>query len=270
MEIDETINEILATINFNTYGTIRKRTLEYWLKETKRIRHEHTPFDDDRNYALDCNWQDNATELKYTHISLFCSLGEWASNITDLLDEEKYDNLNYHTGSDYVVLYRVYTRFFLVISELIEDFIAIYAETKNINNKKNAGESFEENYFQEGELQRLSDFINNICKHKYKKSDNKDMDKEMHKYDHHLPKAFEDISDDDITFPFTQIIGLNNLVFTEEPDTCILIPKLQYLIETIVKCYLKIDNLFKTDRASFILICDKYDQKITTDKTIPL
>ncbi|HNY56505.1 MAG TPA: hypothetical protein PKI86_12795, partial [Chitinophagales bacterium] len=127
-------------LKVNSYGIIRKRALKYWLKKTKRKREINT-FNDDFSKSLDCTWQNKAEKLGYNHISIFCSLGEWSTNLSDLLFEEKYDNLKY--DDDYEIIFRIYTRYFLIISEILEDFVLINKEIKILKDKKTAGKDLE-------------------------------------------------------------------------------------------------------------------------------
>jgi hypothetical protein len=227
--------KILTKENTNDYGKVRKSVLEFWLKETNRKRAIDI-FDDDFSDSLICKWQN---EWKNGHVSVFCSIGEWSSNITDVLCENRYDQLNYIDNSE--ALFRLYTRFLMVVSELIEDLQHINAIIKEINpkDKSKAGNDFEKQIFDVGELKNISDFINKICKHKITY---------LHKHNHHLQIVFKDaLVDENENFKHNKIISLSNLVDEVNDEYWIEIPKLAYLIGVIIRCFNKIDTVFNED-----------------------
>ena len=239
-------------IKINTYGTIRKRVLKKWLKKTKRVR---LKFEDDFSKSLDCVWQNKAEKLGYDHISVFCSLGEWSTNLTDLLTEEKYDDLKF--DKDFEIVFRIYTRYFLIISEILEDFININKEIKKLESKKKSGNDLENNSFRENELKNLSDYINTIFKHKYEN---------LHLHNHHIKKCFLDITDSKSNWEFecVDIITIDKVQQTYSESGCIEIPRLNYLIEVILKCYDKIKKEFKANDEYFNRLCVKFDRKSKT------
>ena len=134
---------VLTKENSNTYGKVRKSILENWLTKSKRKRATNS-FEDDFSESLVCEWQNKWQD---GHVSVFCSIGEWSSNISDILSDEKYDYLYYITDSE--VLFRLYTRFLMVISELIEDLQHINSIIKDIDpdDKKKSGRDFEQDFF---------------------------------------------------------------------------------------------------------------------------
>ncbi len=46
---------------------------------------------DNFDKSIECKWQDKAFDYGYTHISVFCSLGQFVTHITDLLRDYRYD-----------------------------------------------------------------------------------------------------------------------------------------------------------------------------------
>ena len=56
---------------------------------------------DDMTGSFECKWQVRATQqLGYEHISMFCSLGEWANNISDILKDDNIDYCNFLNDED--------------------------------------------------------------------------------------------------------------------------------------------------------------------------
>lgn len=241
------------------YGVVRKNVFNLWLKKTKRSRIENY-LDDDISNTLDCKWQYKAEKLGYNHISLFCSLGEWSSNITDLLSEEKFDQLRFDQDPDTEILFRLYTRYMLIISEIVEDFIELNAFLKNISGKKykdKSGNDFETLYFDTNELKNLSTYINCICKHKYNN---------IHFHNHHIPKAFRDSKPyDNFYFNIENVISLkkplSEISNQKLDNTVIEVPKLKYLIGIIIKCYSTLQTIFKNNKNYFLKTCDHFDSK---------
>ena len=241
---------VLTKENSNTYGKVRKSILENWLTKSKRKRATNS-FEDDFSESLVCEWQNKWQD---GHVSVFCSIGEWSSNISDILSDEKYDYRYYITDSE--VLFRLYTRFLMVISELIEDLQHINSIIKDIDpdDKKKSGRDFEQDFFEIKELKRISDFINKICKHKITY---------LHKHNHHLQIVFKDaLVDENENFKHDKIISLTNLTKDVDDEYWIEIPKLNYFIEVVIKCFNKIDAVFKEDENNFIKICQKFQQEI--------
>lgn len=108
------------------FGEIRKAALEYWAAQTGRqIRdaNGNLLLTDDFVDAYECDWQNG---YNGGHVHLFCSLGDWASNLTDLLKDDRYDELDLESEDDAKLLFRHYTRMLLIISEILTDFQDIY------------------------------------------------------------------------------------------------------------------------------------------------
>ena len=74
----------------NEIQTSKNNALNHWLTETERIRE----INDDYSMSIECIWQDQLVPEE-DHNSLFFSLAEWSTNITDLLSEKTYDNLRF-------------------------------------------------------------------------------------------------------------------------------------------------------------------------------
>src|ERR1700678_3058593 len=97
------------------FKNVREQALNYWLEQTGRQRQEMSEL-----FVTECNWQ-NKFQVpdpdNGVHYSIFCSMGDWNTNITDMLEDTRYDELDLADLCDAGILFRYYTRFFLVVSE---------------------------------------------------------------------------------------------------------------------------------------------------------
>lgn len=225
------------------FGDIRKQAFQLWVQGTKRdCRWDN----DDIVDSFECKWQDRASDLGYDHISIFCSLGEWANNLSDFLKDETYDFYDFLDKDHSQVLFRYYTRLLLVISEILGDFEEIVQKVESPKNK-NARDSLSST---KGEVDSLINFINRVCKHKV----NYPQKRGFHHCNHHLPIWYKDCKQNST---FTRPISIENLDF-KQPDS-VLIPELDYLVRVILNCYTNLDNLFEKKPDKFKMICDEYN-----------
>ena len=234
------MEELFEDFDF-IFGPIRLVSLDYWKDESHRTT---DAINDDITASIECKWQDRATlECGYEHISIFCSLGDWASNISDLLKEESYDFYSFIDEEASQALYRYYTRFLLVASEIISDFEEIVRIVNDSDVKRSR------NFLsrRDGEVDSLLGFINSVCKHKVRK---------IHRCNHHLPIWFLDCDREN---PYEKPISLSVLNLSD-PDS-ILIPRLIDLLDIILDGYQRIDTLFESDEVKFAAICQQYDQE---------
>ena len=106
-------------------------------------------------------------------------------------------------------------------------------------------------------MEKLSGYINTIFKHKYEN---------LHLHNHHIKKCFLDITDSKSNWEFecVDIITIDIVQQTYSESGCIEIPRLNYLIEVILKCYNKIKKEFKTNDEYFNRLCVKFDRKSKT------
>ena len=75
--------------------------------------------------------------------------------------------------------------------------------------------------------------------------------------------VFKDaLVDENENFKHDKIISLTNLTKDVDDEYWIEIPKLNYFIEVVIKCFNKIDAVFKEDVNNFIKICQKFQQEI--------
>ena len=223
----------------NLFRDTRKQSLYRWEAATNR---DCELLNDDITESLECKWQNTARdELGHEHISIFCSLGEWASNISDILKDPSRDRCDFLDDEHRQALFRYYTRFLLVVSEIISDFQKMVEETKSCDSKQ----SREFLSRKRGEVDSVILFVNKVCKHKAEN---------IHSCNHHLPIWFEDCSE---KHSFTRPISIAKLEFAQ-PDG-ILVPKLSYFVNVILHCYARLDDLFETEPDGFEMICSKYN-----------
>jgi len=241
---------------------IRKPALEYWLKETKRER-----FGDSELFvgALECQWQFRfhpKAQESIPHVSVFCSMGNWNSNIGDLLDDRRFDGLTFHPDNA-ELLFRYYTRIFLIASEIFTDFQDILTVLRNghVDAVKNRSENEKSRHElnPSGEfniIQNLFDYINTICKHKTRN---------IHVCNHHLNYHFEDSA---FSRPDTNFLSLQNVdqklakIRTSQSDilpTHIIVPKLCYVLQILIHGYQILDRSFRNNPDQFNSFCKIYE-----------
>jgi hypothetical protein len=221
------------TINF---GYVRNKALNLWLTGTGRklIPHRNLRYDDFSFNDYECKWQQLSWNINGDewHVSHFCSLGEWASNITDILDDGRFDMFTFQNGKDKSFLYRHYTRYMLLVLEMINDFVDIL-KLADINlasktQRKNSLSTITD-------VNELTNFINSACKHKADERNGK----HIHFHNHHLPIWFEDIQQ---PHPFHSPISRFQAIQVH-PDG-ILIPSIVDLTQIIIDGYKVLDYHF--------------------------
>ncbi|WP_066835549.1 hypothetical protein [Rufibacter ruber] len=159
------------------FKKIRVDTLTYWFKNSNRSR-SATSLSDCYNDTFLCRLQGEDF-----HISFLCNLAEWLNNITDILTDTRLDECDAENDLllDAEAIFRFYTRLFLVVSEVIEDFIDLHRKIKELRSKKSAGKDFAMSLSLNHNLQDISDYINSVCKHKVTG---------LHCHNHHLAIEF--------------------------------------------------------------------------------
>lgn len=213
------------------FKVIRIKVLEKWNKELIRNRKEGE-LTDDYSDSPWCKIQDKCTD-NGKHCSFICSLNDWLDNISDLLHDDRFDELN---EEDYEILFRYYTRILLLVSEVIEDFIMLNKRILNLESKKKSTEDLETGSLSQNELKDLSDFINTVCKHKTERDN-------LHIHNHHLKIEFIDFG----AIEHNNQIRLNNQVWnTIDQETTILMASLNYFIELIIKTNNKVLKYIET------------------------
>lgn len=232
----------------------RINALNYWIDSTNRvITDKYSSIkNDDLVDTFECKWQNSST---CGHVSIFCSLGEWASNITDILKDESLDKCYFEDAEESQLLYRYFTRLLLVVSEMLTDFQDIYMmsqglDPKNHKDRKSAAPRRFLFGIKEVELDPLTEilgFTNNVCKHKTQ---------HIHKCNHHLSIYFSD-NPESGKLDINQYIHTKNLEFTNG-KAGIIMPKLSYILYTVILCYEKLDHYFGKDAVAFNKICTEY------------
>lgn len=230
------------------FGPIRKAALQYWADQTGRQLtniYNKPLLTDSFSGAYECDWQNN---FSGGHVNLFCSLGDWACNLTDLLKDDRYDNLDLDDDEEAIVLFRFYTRIMLITSELLTDFQDMYIQAENLtgnNTRKNsAARTF---YFPKETPDRITkifNYINHVCKHKTQ---------HIHLCNDHLPIYFEDSSKRKRRLNYLSICDSN-----ADGKKAILVPNLNYLIKSIIMCYRRTNSYFKKNRTNYFSLCLKY------------
>ena len=229
----------------NLFGNTRKQALCRWEAGTNR---DCELLYEEFAESLECRWQNRARdELDHDHISIFCSLGEWASNISDILKDASRDPCDFLDDEHRQALFRYYTRLLLVVSEILCDFEKIVRKTRSPQSKKPR----EYLSSSSGEVHSLIGFVNTVCKHK---TECKHKAKSFHSCNHHLPIWFEDCSE---RHSFTRPVSIGNLEFDQADG--ILVPKLSYFIDVILHCYTRLDDLFQKEPDGFKMICSEYN-----------
>lgn len=224
------------------FEEIRKNALQQWNEGLNRSRDDGR-FSDDFSESEICKIQ-NECAVNNFHCSFLCSLGDWMNNVSDILYDDRFDGL---TEKDWEVLFRYYTRLLLIISEIIEDFVIFNAQVNGYSGKgmkELSSKDIEQDNLDDGELKRLSNFINSVCKHKLEGNN-------LHVHNHHLMVDFVDFGG----------IQAQNQIYVDHQDwkavdvnTTILMPSLFYFIDIVVRVHNKI--------FSFINENDKYKQKM--------
>lgn len=221
-----------------TFENIRKDCLKYWKKETKRKRN----INDNVIESFECIWQNNYVS-KDMHNSIYCSIAEWNTHITDILGDSRFDELKFTRDKDSQSLFRFYTRVLLISSEILTDFQDFLILFEDIGKKK-ARELLTDSS-NEFSFQELMDYINSICKHKIGQNNFQ----KYHFYNHHIKYHFKDSGIECYSKKiFIKNVKSINVTGTEPLE----IPFLMSIIKQILFAYNVIDkslNLnFKTNK----------------------
>ncbi len=230
------------------FQTIRQNAVSQWTATTKR---QGCGLDECYADSIECAWQTRAMDdLGYCHISLFCSLADWACNMTDVLMDHRFDAMDFVDANHSQALSRFYTRVLLVASEVFADLEKIAVEAGHCKDIASA-RAFLSSNTAPAWIDDLHQFINRVCKHKFKN---------IHQCNHHLPICFEDeISRTGHANPIR--VGSVDI----EGGDAIQFPRLASICDAICGAYAKIDELFQADEVAFKKICDKFDDPSCLD-----
>ena len=229
------------------FGGIRQEALKYWAEQTGRELKDdlgNLLLTDSFSGAYECDWQNG---YEGGHVNLFCSLGDWACNLTDLLKDDRFDIFDLDNQEQSIVMFRYYTRIMLVISELLTDFQDIYLHAQNLSPGPQNNSAARTFYFPTetpDRITRVLNYINSTCKHKTQ---------HIHMCNDHLPIHFQDSSR-----RRKRLNYLSLLHTTTNAKNGILVPELDYLIRTILTCYRRINSYFKQNRPNYQSLCQRY------------
>ncbi|RPE13149.1 hypothetical protein EGT74_06355 [Chitinophaga lutea] len=237
-----------------TFGEIRNAAVELWTKSLNRTRQEGD-LTDDYSASLLCTWQSDCGKACNKHCSFYCSLGDWLNNISDILYDERWDNLS---DEDHEVIFRFYTKIMLLVSEVVEDFLHLHRRVNNTKEKSDASRDFEKGAFAADETRNLSNFINSVGKHKTERNN-------LHVCNHHLTTEFEDFG----AKPTANQIRLDQLQWdAADQNTTILMPRLNYFIEVIARMHDRLHELLQDPTYSkrvYDLYADKFGDQDDED-----
>ncbi len=232
------------------FGMLRKTALERWKRFADPCGHGNLVGLQESgpeallawqffSYPVSCQWQILASQSGFGHVSIFCSVWEWAANLTDILLDCRFDvypvgqpwvdsdhNSNYGYPSFIEtcpeILARHYFRTLILAAEILEDLTILRkAMADDPGAKKNARSDLSQGALQVDTLMR---YVNTICKHKGR----------LHECNHHLPKKF---LDDDPSFDPRHYEDWGFLNSTIE------IPRYLDIIETVAGAFVKVDQL---------------------------
>jgi hypothetical protein len=221
----------------NKFKYTRIPNKAYWLRESKRKRY----INDNINNSLECEWQTTFSNNN-EHISIFCSLGEWSANLTDLLFDGRIDTLDFDNEAHRNALFRYYTRILLVASEILTDFqdIVLYLKRfsgNNDNKKRDKARRFLSDPNLSFNFQQLFNYINQVCKHKFGDAQ---ITSRYHICNHHIDYEFVDSKNYRSNVHNRKITNLNH-----GNGTKIEIPALKDIIDQILYCYVQLDKVLK-------------------------
>jgi hypothetical protein len=199
--------------------------------------------------SIECEWQKRARTLGYKHVNLFCSLASWADNITDLLTETRYDDLDYqYLFGDARALARYYNRFLLVASEYFVDFCDIYS--KVLRRKDFTSKRVRILLSNQIKIDDFFRFTNVVIKHKVGR---------FHKCNYHLMYLFADnhvVPHETVMPKAAEIVELGHLGRLGEARF-LCFPRLIDVVEAIEFCYQKMYKILEPDEI-FDKICDEF------------
>lgn len=225
----------------------RIEALKLWTCSTGRLNEDSLAefASDDISGSPECKWQNSS---KNGHVNLFCSLGEWACNVTDLLKDNRFDRFYFEKEEEATVLYRHYTRILLVMSEMLTDLQDIYLHAENLKNNKvnqNSAREFLCPIMKGYQITSIMNYINKVCKHKTQN---------IHICNDHAPIHFEDGEGRRNSFKY---FSIEDSIATQDKNA-ILVPKLKLLIGALVVSYGSLDEYFSSNTQKFDTLCAKF------------
>lgn len=225
-----------------SFKKTRIEALEYWLGATNRKRYRRN---DIVRSTYECKWQ-NTNIGDDEHVSIFCSMGSFTTNITDLLTDTRFDSCTFDDNDE--ILFRFYTRVLLVTSEVLTDFQDIIKEIKQTKSNSEARKSLQ-NTDSDILIQNLFEYVNKVCKHKVSN---------LHLKNHHAKILF---CDDPIFERKEKSLHISNVKeCLKQRGTIdfIELPKLIDIMDVIIDGYKSLDKIFNDDKDKFESFCIKY------------
>lgn len=251
------------------FATTRRNNLKVWKAKSNRVFKSTDNFE----RSFECKWQDIADDNGYNHISILCSLGSFVSHLTDLLRDHRYDRYEFDQSEEVnEVLFRYYSRIFLIASEILTDFQDLYIlaankftikslrqqSSKSVKQLQNSARRALAN--DSADISELLDYINKICKHKVSN---------FHVCNNHIKFLFQDFHvERKHKIKRIEIKNINQFTAYDEttfeknikPDYLV-IPKLDHIITLIINGYAALDKLFMSDLTSIEHICNHFEDK---------
>ena len=258
------------------FEVMRKSALEYWLLSAKRVDASYKQETLDirvniREDGYECEWQEeaeNITGIKDIHVCQFCSIGDEADSITDILCDERYDKLEFTDLEDAKILYRYYSRYFLYCINVIDDLERLANRMGYIENKDKGRQEIAATAITNGseplKIHYFVDFTSSISKHKLPKSDDR---QGFHGFNNHLPKLFED-SRMDGKEPKNTVLSMINT--SPQNIEAIEMPSILLPISIISTCYEFISMMNAKHRDKFKEFCENNNKPPANDKQIEL
>jgi hypothetical protein len=242
------------------FKSIREQALKKWLEGTNRKRVND---DDDYNESFECRWQTRFGKQvnEDEHYSVFCSIGDWSTNITDMLIDERFDDMDLLHDNNIEVLFRHYTKILLLVSEILTDFQDLLSTLRNerflknneLNTEKTQSRQILDKKSCNGDTQMLFTFINNVCKHKVNN---------IHVCNHHLKYCFADgaasTSENTITIKSINLFIPGSGKAPKKMADTIEMPKLLDIIEKVVNSYIIVEEEFLSETTKFDSLCNLY------------
>ena len=258
------------------FQTARQSALYKWLEISGRellYSDDMTFIKEEVTNNYECSWQQKNWSLHQekdeedNHVSIFCSLNNWASHLSDLLLDVQFDGILLYTepvreeiidehGEKIAIdtynhdrLSRYYGRFFLVVSELLVDFgdIAKQLGIKDANKLYSDGNLFG--------YSEVKGFINNVFKHKTNN---------FHVCNHHIPLLFCDAFAPRNNYvksgkEYLVEIGCSHDYNKKELEYILSHPRLIDVISFLAICYEKLDGLMTAE--NILTLAAKYGDK---------
>ncbi len=220
------------------FRVIRCATNKLWFTKTMRQRYL---YNDSISGTIECTWQSNYVSDPKMHSSVYCSIAEWNTHISDILCNPHYDNLSFDNDENRKTLFRHYTRTLLVVSEILSDFQSIIQIIKNCN--QTDARKLMTSSSLPFSTEDLFVFVNSFCKHKLGGKDASSI--KLHCFNHHCDYVFDDFPADNDQKLIVSIKSRN--LSSEVKYSHIEMIKLLDIIDQVLYCYSITDSLLSSN-----------------------